>query len=60
LSSAESKIARRSRCAEMNDNLSAPWTVGGISVPEFERFWAGEREVVSRDVAAETADARRE
>lgn len=41
----------------MNDNLSAPWTVGGISVPEFDRFWAGERDVVSRDVAA---DARRE
>lgn len=60
LSSAESRIARRSRCAEMNDNLSSPRTVGGMSVPEFDKFWVGERDVASRDVAAETADARRE
>lgn len=65
MSSAERRIERRSRWAEMNDKRSAPWTDGGIRVPELERFCTpvdGERELVvgSRDVAAVTAEARRE
>lgn len=50
-------MERRSRCAEMNDRRSSPWTVGGIRVPELERSRAWLTEVVA--VAAVTAEARR-
>lgn len=37
LSRAERRMERRSRWATMNVSRSSPWTVGGMSVPEFER-----------------------
>lgn len=49
-----------SRCAAMKESRSSPWTLGGISVPEFDRSRVELVIPPSREVAALTAEARRE